>query len=77
MQDRLQILKDIISNDIFKDELDNMKKELVNTIINSDDDQQAMRESSYVRIRAINDIVARLESIAMNDEIKDKSWKIL
>ena len=54
-----------------------MKKELVNTIINSDDDQQAMRELSYVRIRAIDDIVARLESIAMNDEIKDKSWKIL
>ena len=54
-----------------------MKKELMELIINSDDDEVATREGAYVRIKAINEIMSRFESIAKDDEIKDKAWKIL
>jgi hypothetical protein len=54
-----------------------MKKELMELIINSDDDEKEVRESAYVRIRTINEIMNRFKSIAKDDEIKDKSWKIL
>ena len=46
-------------------------------IINSDDDESSVREAAYVRIRTINELMARFESIAKDDEIKDKAWKII
>ena len=59
------------------DEVEAMKKELMDMIINSDDDESSVRESAYVRIRTINELMARFESIAKDDEIKDKAWKII
>ena len=59
------------------DEVEAMKKELTNLIINSDDDELSVREAAYVRIRTINELMARFESIAKDDEIKDKAWKII
>ena len=59
------------------DEVEAMKKELTDLIINSDDDESSVREAAYVRIRTINELMARFESIAKNDEIKDKAWKII
>jgi hypothetical protein len=54
-----------------------MKKELTDIIVNSDDDEKAVREAAYLRIKTINELMARFESIAKNDEIKDKAWKII
>ena len=54
-----------------------MKKELTELIINSNSDQQVERENAYIRIKVINEIMYRFESIAKDDEIKDKAWKIL
>ena len=59
------------------DEVEAMKKELMDLIINSDDDEEAVREAAYVRIKTINELMARFESIAKDDEIKDKAWKII
>ena len=59
------------------DEVEAMKKELTDLIINSDDDESSVREAAYVRIRTINELMARFESIAKDDEIKDKAWKII
>ncbi len=54
-----------------------MQNELTELIINSDSDQQKVREDAYVRIKVINEIMNRFKSIAKDDEIKDRAWKIL
>lgn len=72
-----EAFRNILQSQELNDEIEEMKKELMELIINSDDDEVSVRESAYVRIRAINEIMNRFKSIAKDDEIKDKSWKIL
>jgi hypothetical protein len=72
-----EAFRNILQSQELNDEVEMMKKELMELIINSDDDEVSVRESAYVRIRTINEIMNRFKSIAKDDEIKDKSWKIL
>jgi len=72
-----EAFRNLLQSQELLDEVDAMKKELTDLIINSDDDESSVREAAYVRIRTINELMARFESIAKDDEIKDKSWKIL
>ena len=72
-----EAFRNILQSQELLDEVEAMKKELMNMIINSDDDESSVREAAYVRIRTINELMARFESIAKDDEIKDKAWKIL
>jgi len=72
-----EAFRNILQSQELNDEVEEMKKELMELIINSDDDEVSVRESAYVRIRAINEIMNRFKSIAKDDEIKDRSWKIL
>lgn len=72
-----EAFKNILQSQEFNDEIESIRKELTDLIINSDDDEVATREGAYVRIKAINEIMSRFESIAKDDEIKDKAWKIL
>jgi len=74
---KAEAFKNLIRSDELNDEIELMREELVQLIVNSDDDEVATREGAYVRIKVINEIMARFESIAKDDEIKDKAWKIL
>jgi|TARA_B110000305_G_C18957762_1_gene411275 hypothetical protein len=74
---KAEAFKNLIKSDELNDEIELMREELVQLIVNSDDDEVATREGAYVRIKVINEIMARFESIAKDDEIKDKAWKIL
>ena len=74
---KAEAFKNLIKSDELNDEIELMREELVQLIVNSDDDEVATREGAYVRIKAINEIMSRFESIAKDDEIKDKAWKIL
>ena len=69
--------RNLLQSQELLDEVEAMKKELTDLIINSDDDESSVREAAYVRIRTINELMARFESIAKDDEIKDKAWKII
>ena len=72
-----EAFRNLLQSQELLDEVEAMKKELTNLIINSDDDESSVREAAYVRIRTINELMARFESIAKDDEIKDKAWKII
>jgi len=72
-----EAFRNLLQSQELHDEVEMMKKELMDLIVNSDDDEKEVRESAYVRIRTINEIMNRFKSIAKDDEIKDKSWKIL
>ena len=72
-----EAFRNLLQSQELLDEVEAMKKELMDLIINSDDDEEAVREAAYVRIKTINELMARFESIAKDDEIKDKAWKII
>ena len=72
-----EAFRNLLQSQELLDEVEAMKKELMDMIINSDDDESSVREAAYVRIRTINELMARFESIAKDDEIKDKAWKII
>ena len=72
-----EAFRNLLESDEFQTEIVAMKKELMDLIINSDDDESGVREAAYVRIKSITELMARFESIAKDDEIKDKAWKIL
>ena len=72
-----EAFRNLLQSQELNDEMQEMQHELTELIINSDSDQQKTREDAYVRIKVINEIMNRFKSIAKDDEIKDKSWKIL
>ena len=72
-----EAFRNLLQSQEFVDEMKEMKDELTELIINSDSDQQAEREDAYIKIKVINEIMYRFKSIAKDDEIKDKAWKIL
>ena len=72
-----EAFRNILQSQELNDEVEMMKKELMDLIINSDDDEPSVREAAYIRIKVINELMARFESIAKDDEIKDKAWKII
>ena len=45
-------------------------------LINSDVDDKTAREVCYLRITTINEIMAHLQSIADQEKIDKKRWKI-
>jgi|TARA_R100001244_G_scaffold96260_1_gene72078 DNA primase catalytic subunit len=76
MDKKLEI-KSILMNEAFLDEIKDMVQECFNEIENSNPEDVAIRERAYQRIKAVNSMMTRLQSVADSDKIKDKSWKIL
>jgi len=72
-----EAFRNLLQSQELHDEVEIMKKELMDLIVNSDDDKPSVREAAYIRIKVINELMARFESIAKDDEIKDKAWKII
>ena len=72
-----EAFRNLLQSQELLDEVEAMKKELMDLIINSDDDEKEVREAAYMRIKVINELMARFESIAKDDDIKDKAWKII
>jgi hypothetical protein len=72
-----EAFRNLLQSQELLDEVDAMKKELMDLIVNSDDDEPSVRETAYIRIKVINELMARFESISKDDEIKDKAWKII
>ena len=56
---KAEAFKNLIKSDELNDEIELMREELVQLIVNSDDDEVSTREGAYVRIKVINEIMAR------------------
>ena len=67
----------ILNDDSFKEAMDDLVKMHLDMLINSDVDDKTAREVCYLRITTINEIMAHLQSIADQQKIDNKRWKIL
>jgi|TARA_R110000851_G_scaffold313857_1_gene475640 hypothetical protein len=75
--DKKAEIKSVLNTQSFLDEIQDMVKECYADIENSNPEDVAVRERAYQRIKAVNSMMTRLQSVADSDKIKDKSWKIL
>ena len=67
----------VLNTQSFLDEIKDMTKECYAEIENSNPEDVAIRERAYHRIKAIDSMMTRLQSVVDSDKIKDKSWTIL
>jgi len=71
-----QAIANILNDDSFKEAMDELVKMHLDMLINSDVDEKNSREICYLRITTINEIMAHLQSIADQEKIDNKRWKI-
>ena len=69
-------IANILNDDSFKEAMDELVKMHLDMLINSDVDDKTAREVCYMRITTINEIIAHLQSIADQQKIDNKRWKI-
>ena len=69
-------IANILNDDSFKEAMDELIKMHLDMLINSDVDDKTAREVCYLRITTINEIMAHLQSIASDEKIDKKRWKI-
>lgn len=74
---RQEAIRNIINNDEFKKVIEELRQNQLNRIIYSDEIDVKVREQAYTRVKTIDELMAYLESIAKDSEIRDKAWKIL
>jgi pyridoxine 5'-phosphate synthase PdxJ len=72
-----QWAKNLLNDDFFKEVIDNLKKQQISVIINTNADELGKREDAYHHIKSIELITGHLEGLASETLIKEKKWKIL
>jgi hypothetical protein len=75
--DRKAEINSVLNTQSFLDEVQGMIKECYAEIQNSNPEDVATRERAYNRIKAIDSMMTRLQSVVDSDKIKNKSWTIL
>jgi len=75
--DKLAELKTVLNTEAFLEETQSMTQECFDEIKNSNPEDIEIRERAYNRIKAIDSMMTRLQSVVDSDKIKDKSWTIL
>ena len=71
-----EAIANILNDDSFQEAMDELKQMHLDMLINSDVDDKTAREVCYMRITTINEIIAHLQSIADQEKIDSKRWKI-
>ena len=71
-----EAIKNILDDQSFKEVMEDIIAQHTQMFIHSDVDDKQTREICYLRIAAVKEILSHLESIAVNDKLKNKQWKI-
>jgi hypothetical protein len=75
--EKFELAKNLLSDDFFIGELENMKQTELLNIVNSAPEDNEARELAYLKIHALQSIKGHFESIAATGQIVKKRWKIL
>lgn len=76
MIDRQARAKNILADEFFTGVVKEQRELYINNIINSREDDIDTRERSLLKLRALEEFIANIESIAKSNDIKDKRWKV-
>jgi hypothetical protein len=67
----------LLADDFFVQVLDDLKKQQISVIINTNRDEIDERESAYNHIKTLDLFVGHLQGIAAETKIQEKKWRIL
>jgi hypothetical protein len=76
MTQRWERAKGLLGDEFLTEIFAELEKDNIERIINSNPDDIDLREESYVAIRAVRQVKARLESVAAEGEIVKRRFKI-
>lgn len=71
--DRARVL---LQDDLFQTLVDKQRTLYIDNILNSAEDDVELRERSIIKLRAIDEFVASIESASRDKDIDKKRWKI-
>jgi hypothetical protein len=74
--DRQARAKNILADEFFAGVVKEQRELYINNILNSRDDDIDTRERSLLKLRALEEFIANIESIAKSNEIKERRFKI-
>ena len=69
----IQVILDDLS---FQEAMADLTKLNMDIIANSDVEDKEIREIAYMKVKVINEIMGHLESLASDEKIDKKRWKI-
>lgn len=67
--DRAKVL---LQDDLFKFLVDKQRKLYIDTILNSAEDAIDVRERALIKLRAIDEFIASIESVSRDQEVEKK-----
>lgn len=68
--------QNLLNNEFFTDVVKMQRELYIRDILDSSPEQGDVRESAYTKIRALDEFIATLESMAKQPEIEKKRFKI-
>ncbi len=66
----------LLTDEFFTGVVNTQRQSYIYNILNSQPDEVDVREAAYVKIRALDEFVATLQSLAQQPEIEKKRFKI-
>lgn len=66
----------LLTDEFFTDVVNKQRELYIRNILNSEPDKMDERESAYIKIRALDEFIATLQSLAQQPEIEKKRFKI-
>ena len=66
----------ILDDGSFQEAMSNLTKLNMDMIANSDVEEKEIREIAYMKVKVINEIMGHLESLASDEKIDKKRWRI-
>ena len=73
----IQNIRNILNDDDFKQVLKSIIDGHMQTIINSNAEENLIREQAYHKIAAVNELIGTLEAVAAGQAIAENRFKIL
>lgn len=75
--DKPQQARLLLSDEFFQEIISDYQKEQLDRFKYSGEFDYEQRESAYKKLLVVDEIVARIQSVASQKEIEKKRWKIL
>ena len=74
--DEAQRAKNLLNDEFFIGVVEKQRSSYIHNIVNSDLQDADVRESAYLKVRALDEFIATLQSLAQQPEIEKKRWKV-
>jgi hypothetical protein len=74
--DEAQRAKNLLNDEFFMGVVEKQRSSYIYNIVNSDLQDADVRESAYLKVRALDEFIATLQSLAQQPEIEKKRWKV-